>query len=70
MEADTNADACFNGESSVVGAVILSITFGYDVPESASATDPLIKLAEITVEEFSLAVTPGVFLVDFIPWCE
>lgn len=56
-------------ESSAAGAVILSITYGYDVSDTPGNPDPLVKLAKTTVEEFSLAVAPGGFLVDFIPWC-
>ncbi|KAF8510041.1 cytochrome P450 [Gautieria morchelliformis] len=48
------------------GAIILSISHGYDVLESQK--DPLVTLAESTVDEFSIVVTPGAFLVDFIPW--
>lgn len=55
-------------ESSATGAIILSITYGYDVSHSPDHPDPHVALAESTVEEFSLAVTPGRFLVDFIPW--
>lgn len=52
---------------SAAGAIVLSISYGYDVSESG--TDPLVQLAESCMDTFSLAVTPGVFLVDFLPWC-
>ncbi|KAF8514282.1 cytochrome P450 [Gautieria morchelliformis] len=48
------------------GAIILSISHGYDVSDSQE--DPLVTLAELTVDEFSMAVAPGAFLVDFLPW--
>jgi hypothetical protein len=50
---------------STAGAIILKITHGYQVSENE---DPLIALAETTMEEFSKAVVPGAFLVDFLPW--
>ena len=51
---------------SVAGAIILSISYGYDVPDSGA--DPLLQLAEMTLEESARAGTPGSFLVDFLPW--
>jgi hypothetical protein len=52
---------------STAGAIILSISYGYDVSETQR--DPLVTLAESTMDEFSVVVTPGAFLVDFVPWC-
>ena len=56
--------------SSAVGAIILSITYGYDASESDNKMDPLVKLAETGMDLFSKATTPGAFFVDYIPWCE
>jgi hypothetical protein len=50
----------------MAGAVILKICYGYTVAEGGN--DPLVVQAGKTLEEFSLAVQPGVFIVDFIPW--
>lgn len=46
------------------GAIILRISHGYEVKEN---NDPFIDLAEKATEQFSLATTPGGFLVDFVP---
>jgi hypothetical protein len=52
--------------SSTAGAIILKICYGYSVAKEGN--DPLVVLAGQTMEEFSLAFRPGVFMVDFIPW--
>ncbi|KAK7060191.1 hypothetical protein VNI00_000956 [Paramarasmius palmivorus] len=46
------------------GAVILRISHGYEVKES---DDPFIQLADLATEQFSLATSPGQFLVDVVP---
>ncbi|CAA7260281.1 unnamed protein product [Cyclocybe aegerita] len=46
------------------GAVILRISHGYEVKEGI---DPLVELADIATEQFSLASAPGGWLVDVIP---
>ena len=49
-----------------MGAIILQICYGYEIRET---DDPFAKLAKAFVEQFSLACTPGAFMVDFIPAC-
>lgn len=49
--------------SGAAGAIILSISYGYDV--SGNGPDPLVQLSETTLEEGSKAATPGSFLVIF-----
>lgn len=49
------------------GAVVLRLTYGYEVAET---DDPLVKLADTTMDQFSKSVAPGGFLVDFIPACK
>ena len=44
----------------------MSIAYGYDV--SDGETDHFIQLAEMGLEEFSIAANPGAFLVDVLPW--
>ena len=44
----------------------MSISYGYDVSETQA--DPLVRLAESTMDKFSVVVAPGAFLVDFLPW--
>ncbi|KAK0501168.1 cytochrome P450 [Armillaria luteobubalina] len=46
------------------GAIILQISHGYAIQEES---DPLVKLAEETMDQFSLSVAPGGFLVNLIP---
>ncbi|CEL10680.1 hypothetical protein ASPCAL13795 [Aspergillus calidoustus] len=49
----------------LAGAVILKIAYGYSI--DYQGTDPLIDLAEEAMEQFSLAVQPGKWLVDMLP---
>ncbi|PKY03509.1 cytochrome P450 [Aspergillus campestris IBT 28561] len=48
------------------GAVILKIAYGYTI--EPHGRDPLVDMANDAMEEFSMAATPGVWLVDTIPW--
>ena len=52
------------------GAVILSITYGYDMESRGLKKDPLIEVAEEAIEQFSLATLPDAWLVDRIPFCK
>ncbi|TEB35555.1 cytochrome P450 [Coprinellus micaceus] len=47
-----------------VGAVVLKVSYGYEVKDNH---DPFITLADKATEQFSLATAPGGFLVDLIP---
>lgn len=47
------------------GAIILMITYGYQVKEH---NDPLVKIAEDGVDTFSKATLPAAFLVDVFPF--
>jgi hypothetical protein len=49
-----------------VGAIILGISYGYKVKEE---DDPLVALADKALEQFSLAILPGAYLVDVVPFC-
>ncbi|KAF5360382.1 hypothetical protein D9756_005180 [Leucocoprinus leucothites] len=46
------------------GTIILHISHGYEVKE---ADDPLVVLANVALEQFSLSAAPGSFLVNLIP---
>ncbi|KAI0267098.1 cytochrome P450 [Gloeopeniophorella convolvens] len=48
----------------LIVAVIILITYGYEVLESG---DPFIRLVDIPMRNFSEIVRPGAFLVDAIP---
>ncbi|KAG1729789.1 cytochrome P450 [Suillus lakei] len=47
------------------GALILRISYGYEVKEN---NDPFVDLAKIALDNFSLTTTPGAFMVDSIPF--
>ncbi|KAL2803244.1 putative cytochrome P450 oxidoreductase OrdA-like protein [Aspergillus granulosus] len=49
----------------LAGAVILKIAYGYSIDYCSQ--DPLVDIAEEAVEQFSLAVRPGTWLVDLLP---
>ncbi|THH14867.1 hypothetical protein EW146_g5517 [Bondarzewia mesenterica] len=46
------------------GAIILSIFYGYHIQED---DDPLVHVADATMEGFSKSTEPGAWLVDIIP---
>lgn len=50
------------------GAVILKIAYGYTI--EPHKRDPLVHIANLALEHFSIAGTPGAWLVDMIPLCE
>ncbi|KAL4959505.1 cytochrome P450 [Aspergillus stella-maris] len=47
------------------GAVILKIAYGYDI--NTRGPDPLVSLANEALENFSVAGTPGAWIVDAVP---
>lgn len=49
------------------GAVILKIAYGYAV--EPHGRDPLVDLVNDSMEKFSIAGMPGMWLVDTIPFC-
>ncbi|KAJ5887491.1 hypothetical protein N7495_007532 [Penicillium taxi] len=53
-----------HNRSAAVG-LILKITYGYTTEPSKE--DPLVALADLTLQQFSEAIIPGAFLVDLIP---
>lgn len=50
---------------SEVGATILKLTYGYTI--DTTKRDPLVDLAERALEQFSLSIVPGAWLVDNLP---
>ncbi|KAF8626581.1 hypothetical protein AX15_004794 [Amanita polypyramis BW_CC] len=46
------------------GAIILRIAYGYDVKEE---NDPFVAIADEALEQFSVSVSPGAFLVNLVP---
>lgn len=57
-----------NLQFSEAGAVILKIAYGYTI--ESNKRDPLVHIANLALEHFSIAGTPGAWLVDMIPFCE
>ncbi|KAJ5991687.1 hypothetical protein N7451_007411 [Penicillium sp. IBT 35674x] len=47
------------------GAFILNVTYGYSIEPHGE--DPLVRLADHALEQFSEAAMPGAWLVDMIP---
>ncbi|KAG1874758.1 cytochrome P450 [Suillus subalutaceus] len=47
------------------GAVILRISYGYEVKESS---DPFINIAERAHNRFSQSIAPGAFMVNYLPF--
>lgn len=52
---------------STAGAIILRISYGYQVKEN---NDPFIDLADRAMDGISQATTPGAFMVDILPLCK
>ncbi|KAF8598010.1 cytochrome P450, partial [Ceratobasidium sp. AG-I] len=51
----------------MVGSILLSSVYGYEV---TSANDRLIEVIETAVRQASRAVSPGSFIVNFMPWLQ
>ncbi|KAF3391419.1 O-methylsterigmatocystin oxidoreductase [Penicillium rolfsii] len=47
------------------GAVILNIAYGYNI--EPHKRDPLVDIANLALEHFAIAGTPGAWLVDMVP---
>lgn len=52
---------------STADAIILRISYGYQVKES---NDPFIGLADRAMDGISQATTPGAFMVDILLLCK
>lgn len=51
-----------------VGAVMLKLVYGYDVPDEG--VDPFVRRTDIALSQFSKSCEPGAFLVDTFPFRE
>ena len=51
--------------TSAAGAFIMKIIYGYNIRPHSE--DPLVSLADLTLQQFSMAIVPGMWLVDVIP---
>ena len=52
-------------QSSVAASVIF-FAYGREMIDQ----DPLVELVETVLEQFSIGISPGAFLVEFFPICE
>ena len=51
---------------SVTGALVMSLTYGFDIK---SHEDPFLAAAERALHTIEAATVPGTFLVDTFPIC-
>lgn len=49
------------------GAIILRISYGYEVKEN---NDPFVDLADRAMDQLSRCTATGAFMVDLMPWCK
>ncbi|KAF8655018.1 hypothetical protein AX16_003288 [Volvariella volvacea WC 439] len=59
-----NADDLAAHIRKTAGAIILRISYGYQIQEKE---DPFVTLADVAMEQFSAATAPGGFLVNLVP---
>ncbi|KAJ7503304.1 cytochrome P450 [Mycena galericulata] len=59
-----NPDGLKDHIRKTAGAIILRISYGYEVKEGA---DPFVTLVDIAMEQFNLSSSPGGFLVNLVP---
>jgi hypothetical protein len=52
---------------SAAGAIILKVTYGYEVQEK---NDPFVSQVDLAMEQLAIVGVPGRFAVDFIPACQ
>ena len=52
----------FTSKSSVAATVIL-VAYGREI----TVPDPLVELVELVLEQFSIGISPGAYLVEFFP---
>ena len=50
------------------GAIVLKIAYGYTIEPHGS--DPLVDLADKGMEDFSFALLPATWAVEFLPICK
>ncbi|KAL4798677.1 cytochrome P450 [Aspergillus venezuelensis] len=51
----------------LAGAVILKITYGYEIDQGDGADDPLVDIADTALVNFSISARPGTWAVDLFP---
>ena len=56
-----------NSWISAIAASVLLIAYGREI--ALPGPDPMVKLAELVLEEFSVGISPGAYPVEFFPMC-
>jgi hypothetical protein len=67
VSPSNTGSTCAHSLRSLFGAIILKITFGYEVRERG---DPFVARADQTMREFESVAAAGTYLVDAIPLCK
>ncbi|KAG4271308.1 hypothetical protein FPRO04_11070 [Fusarium proliferatum] len=66
LHQDPNSENLPDHLNQLPGSIMLRILYNYETDPSKS--DHIVNMANIVMEEFSQATTPGAWMVDFIPW--
>ncbi|PNP78879.1 hypothetical protein FNYG_07744 [Fusarium nygamai] len=63
---DPNSQNLPDHLNQVSGSIMLRILYNYQT--DTKTNDHIVSMANLVMEEFSQATTPGAWMVDFIPW--
>ncbi|KAF5660260.1 oxidoreductase [Fusarium circinatum] len=68
LHQDPNSQNLPDHLNQVSGSIMLRILYNYET--DPDRTDHIVTMANLVMEEFSQATTPGAWMVDFIPWLQ
>ncbi|SCO50103.1 related to O-methylsterigmatocystin oxidoreductase [Fusarium fujikuroi] len=66
LHQDCNSQNIPDHLNQLSGSIMLRILYNYETDPSKS--DHIVTMANLVMEEFSQATTPGAWMADFIPW--
>ncbi|KAL9567214.1 hypothetical protein ACKAV7_008644 [Fusarium commune] len=66
IHQDPNSQNLPDHLNQVSGSIMLRILYNYETDPKRN--DHIVTMANLVMEEFSQATTPGAWMVDFIPW--
>ncbi|KAF4955409.1 hypothetical protein FGADI_4589 [Fusarium gaditjirri] len=66
IHQDPNSQNLLDHLNQVSGSIMLRILYNYGT--DLNKNDHIVTMANLVMEEFSQATTPGAWMVDFIPW--
>ncbi|EXM21025.1 Cytochrome P450 [Fusarium oxysporum f. sp. vasinfectum] len=66
QDQDPNSQSLPDHLNQVSGSIMLRILYNYETDPCRN--DHIVTMANLVMEEFSQATTPGAWMVDFIPW--